>query len=324
MIVLEGEGVGNAAPALGRAAQIEWQQGRPVLDVATLAFLAERERREEGTLQLVLVVSDAAAALWMPLPFGAVLAGIVAEAPLSCVLPDAIPVPVVAAIPEARSQIQDGLLVLVDPYRNCVCVEPSAEEILAMDRRRRRRWLIGAAHAPATTRSGLSIPVIGIATDAESVRTAVREGADGILFREPVSRDLMQEAARGIGGGVLVFPGPPEEAFSIAQQAEVFHLVCEGSDDSRSWDAALRNSPPGSPVPGRMLVVRGSVPLQTNTDALFVGIDQLPLPILDLPPVWVCVADESEIPDAVSGGGSVVCLPAARVGSAKDAVRNCD
>jgi len=325
MIVLHGTGVGRAPAALGRAASVNWQNGRPTLDDATLAWLADRSRREEGIIQLVLVVSEASLALWMPMPFDAVLGAVVSEGPLSSGLPDAFPIPVVCDVPEARSLISDGMLVLVDSHRNRVCVEPSAEELLAVQSPSKRRWLVGSAHAPAVTRSGLEVPVIGLVDGLDAVREAVRLGADGVLFRECASRDVLREAARATGGGRIVFPGTVDDAFQLATEARVFHLSVGDVWDPIAWESALENSVPGSPVPGRVALPgdRLSGPWD-GVDAVLVDAGRLPLPILELPPLWVWVDRLGDIGNIVAAGASAVCVPADDVAVAKDAVRECD
>lgn len=325
MIVLHGNGVGRAPAALGRAASVHWQNGRPTLDEATLAWLADRSRREEGVIQLVLVVSEASLALWMPMPFEAVLGAVVSEGPVAGGLPDAFPIPVVCDVPEARSLIADGMLVLVDSHRNRVCVEPSAEEILAVQGPSKRRWLVGSAHAPAVTRSGLEVPVIGLVDGMDAVREAVRLGADGVLFRDPVRVDVLRDAARACGGGRMVFPGLVGDAFRLSSEARVFHLSVEGNWDPAAWQSALESSVPGSPVPGRIVVLGEVVsgPIE-GVDAVVVDANRLPLPILELPPLWVCVDRVQEIGDVIAAGASAVCVPAGDVAAAKDAVRECD
>ena len=325
MIVLSGTGVGRAPAALGRASTVVWQNGRPTLDPGTLGWLADRARREEGPIQLVLVVGEASLALWMPMPLDAILGAVVAEEPLTAAFPDAFPVPVVCGVPEARSLISEGMLVLVDSHRGRVCVEPSADEILAVSGSGKRRWLVGAAHAPAVTRSGLDVPVVAVVEDLDAVREAVRQGADGALFRVAAPVAILREAAKAIGGGTLVFPGSLEDAFALAGEARVFHLQEGGSVAESQWREALETSVPGSGVPGRIGIPVGSGPWAiADVDALLVDGSQLPLPVFDLPPVWVVVDDVNDIPEAISGGASVLCVPSGDVASAKDVVRGCD
>jgi hypothetical protein len=59
-------------------------------------------------------------------------------------------------------------------------------------------------------------------------------------------------------------------------------------------------------------------------EAVLVDAGRLPLPILELPPLWVCVDDMREIADAIAGGASALCVPASDVAVAKDTVRDCD
>ncbi|MFM7320968.1 MAG: hypothetical protein ACKO5K_05520 [Armatimonadota bacterium] len=326
MILLPGIGAVVRPAALGVAARVAWQHGRPTLTEETLGWLEERVRREEGPIQLILVVDSVEPALWMPLPFDAVLAGIVAERSFAAPPGDVVPVPVVCAVEEARASIGEGTLLLVDPHRACVCVEPSAEEVLAVERRRRRRVLLGPAHTPATTRTGVTIPVWGSVSTAAERDEAVRGGADGLFITGFQEIGMVENCARAMGGGPVAAPLSPAQAFALSRDADVVQWTPTPEDATR-WNAALAESIPGTPAPKRVGLLRpeddpGTI--DPTLDGLLADAELLPLPVLDLPPLWVRVDDPADVPAAIAGGAHLLVVPASMVAATKDAVRSTD
>jgi len=324
MILLPGTAAVLRPAALGVAARIAWQHGRPTLSEETLGWLEERVRREEGQIQLILVVDTAEPALWMPLPFDAVLAGIVAEQPLAAPPADVVPVPIVSGVDEARACIGEGTLLLVDPHRWCVCVEPSAEEVLAVERRKRRRVLLGPAHTPATTRTGVTMPVWAAISEGDAIADAVRNGADGLFFIGFHDIGIIAEGARAMGGGPVAAAVSADKGFQLARDADVFLW---GTIEPSAWTAALESSPPGTEPPRRLVTLSPDTPpgdVDSSVDGVVVFAEQLPLPVVDLPPLWTRVADPEQVAGAIAGGAAVLLSPPDRIEAVKDAVRTSD
>jgi len=327
MILLPGIGAVRRPAALGVAARIAWQHGRPTLSEETLGWLAERVRREEGQIQLILLVDEAAPALWMPLPYDAVLAGVVAEKPFTAGTADVVPIPVVAEVAEARASIGEGTLLLIDPHRNVVCVEPSADEVLAVERRRRRRVLLGPEHTPATTRTGVTVPVWGRVRNLGDARTAVDGGADGLFVTFFQDFGEIAEAARFLGGGPVAAAIPAPDAFTLARDIDIVRRIEEVRDDASAWEVALAQSAPGTEPPRRIGTFGPDLDpseVDPGLDGLVANVDQLPLPVLDLPPLWVLVDDVEDVGGAVTAGAAVLIAPPDRIQAVKDAVRSTD
>lgn len=328
MIVLDGVGAPGAAPALGRACRVVFDAGRPTLDADTLAWLAERIRQEEGEIQLVLVVEEASVALWMPLPYDALLAGVVAERPLTRPLPSEPPIPVVSGVAEARHTIEEGHLLLVDPPRNRVLVEPSAEEVLRVERARKPRFLVGAPHAPAQTRGGVAIPVWGLVRTSDDVRAAIAAGADGLLFPEPADPDVLDAAAAAVGGGDLAVCGAPADALRLAGRARVRFLTdpIPAPPLRDVWRTLADPDAPAGPDP--LLLARLAPDTDPERaagyDEALAPVDVLPLPLLDLPPLRVLIADPDDARRAVTAGAVGVVCPPDRIPDVKDAIRETD
>lgn len=183
------EGIGNDAPPVyARAALVEQVNGRPALSPTLLAMAAAHLRRGDEPLDVALVVEDAPQALWMPLPSGLNLAGVIAEREMQRgwhgLSPDASPVALITGVAGARVAVQEGNLVILDPERGRVLVEPAAEEFARLQeaRTRQRRLWLGDAHTPARTQSGRDVAVWASVRDFADVEVAMASGADGILL----------------------------------------------------------------------------------------------------------------------------------------------
>lgn len=326
MTILTGQGHGEQA-VLGIAAHLRIERGRPTLSEEFLALLLERQRLEEGDLDTLLVADDATMALWMSLPTGANLAGVVGIRPRDASLTLPAFLAAVTGVEEARQAIPEGAVVLLDPLRGQVLVEPSAEEILRLQRARRPRFLVGAAHVPALTQGGLEIAVWGIAAEEEAIHAAVEAGADGLYLPGEPAIETLQRAAVAIGGGPVAFAAPLETAFALAAQAQVhWCLPAEAETAGLREELADRARRLAAGTGEQRALPRLAALLDGTARAA--GFDEgllldgaLPSDILSLPPLRVRVEDEDEAQRAVTGGAiGLLCRPG-RIGAVKDAIR---
>jgi phosphoenolpyruvate-protein phosphotransferase len=107
----------------------------------------------------------------------------------AALLAEALGIPTVAQIPNAREIIADDDVLIVDGFRGEIVVNPDAvtlaryvEEIEGA--RARSAELTQLAHQPACTRDGMKIAVLANVGCREDVCTAVEHGADGVgLYR---------------------------------------------------------------------------------------------------------------------------------------------
>lgn len=212
---------------MGRAARLSLENGRATLDEALLVQLDRWRKREDVPLGLVLVAEDPATALLLPLPEGAALNGVVAER-LPTRPPQLPPgVVLVAGVDEALLAIGEGELLLLEPERGRVSVEPSAFEVARLQARHRPRILLDEQNFPAFTTEGVAVRVWGMATNPTEAQQSVEAGADALLL---VGADWTPEALwaaqEQIGGGELALALPfdaldPEELVRLAAQARL-------------------------------------------------------------------------------------------------------
>ncbi len=221
MNLLHGAGHGDNV-AVARAVPVQEDQGRPTLPPDILTEAARRARyKGDGPLDVILVVGDAAQALFIRLP-GLAVVGVVAEEEVaqSSFPPD---MAVITGVAGAREAIPEGEWVILDPARGRVVVEPDAAAIArAQAAPERPRVLIGAAHFPARTLGGVEIAVWAVVRSQTDVEQALADGADGLVVTAP--SDLLPmlmespeaQTARllplieAVGGGALAFDASPD------------------------------------------------------------------------------------------------------------------
>ena len=224
MKTLTGQGFGKGH-AMGRAAKLTLESGRATLDESLLVQLDKWRRREDVPMGLVLVAEDPAMALLLPLPEGAALNGVVSERLTSRTpqLPEGVVL--VSGVEEALLAIGEGELLLLEPERGRVIVEPSAFEVARLQTRHQARVLLDEPNFPAFTTEGLKITVWGEVTTLPEAEAAMSAGADGLVL---IAGDWDEEslwAAQGlVGGGELALALPfdaldPEWVVRLAARA---------------------------------------------------------------------------------------------------------
>ncbi len=218
-MLLEGNGQGSFAPVYARAARLEIQRGRPTLASDLLVEVMHRMRRGEEALDIALVTDDPAIALNLPLPRGLNPVAIIAERSTDTADPF---LPIVGGIVDATSRIANDDLVIVDSERGRVWVNPTAEQIAALQAETfRPRILVDQASTPAETRSGRIIKVWAEVSSSWEAEAAVQEGADGLLLTGdgPLGTELMLSddfvatlapLTESIGGGDIALHLPPD------------------------------------------------------------------------------------------------------------------
>ena len=236
-------GVGHgAAVAVARAVLVQEDQGRPTLPPDILAEAARRARyRGDGPLDLVLVVGDAAQALFVRLP-GLAVVGVVAEETAdTTAFPEEMAV--ITGVTGARDAIPEGEWVIVDPVRGRVVVEPDAAAIARVQAAPERpRVLLGAAHFPARTLGGTEVAVWAVVRSEADLEKALADGADGLVVTAP--SDLLPgntdspeaQTARllprveAVGGGALALDASldlrdPAAVVAVAARCEARWLL---------------------------------------------------------------------------------------------------
>lgn len=359
MMTLHGQG-NDAPPVYGRAAQVGEENGRPTLAPELLVIAANHLRRDEEPLDVVLVVEDAAMALWMPLPKGLTLAGVVAE---SAVPPTGKRdnLPIVSGISEARALIQEGNLLIVDPERGRVLIEPEAEEFARLQdaRLQKRRVMLGSGHTPARTHYGRIIEIWASVRDFADVEAAIAAGADGIfvdgsgdILPDPGETDEDPEEVRArlirltdtVGGGDigLFTPFDALDLLDVTEMAACCTLrwAWQASDLPMSpaeFQAELteivaqnRDTGVSATLPLLCAAVFQLSDFPADATGHFAEVllaqaspdDLTPGAAFALPPLRVLLGESLDcLPDAVAAGAVGVIVSPPLVGVAKDMVR---
>ncbi len=210
MKTLTGQGFGKGH-AMGRAARLTLESGRATLEESLLVQLDKWRRREDVPMGLVLVAEDPATALLLPLPEGAALNGVVSER-----LPAHPPqlsggVVLLAGVEDALLAIGEGELLLLEPERGRVIVEPSAFEVARLQAKHQPRILLDEVNFPAFTTEGTQIAVWGIVSSLEEAEAAMTAGADGLVLTEGFwDEESLWAAQTYVGGGALALALPFE------------------------------------------------------------------------------------------------------------------
>lgn len=351
MTTLRGTGQGNTA-IYGRAAIVSDETGRPTLDADLLVAAARIARREDDTLSVILVAPDPVQALLMPLPAGLTISGIVAESSPARPLPADAP-PIVYGVEGARASVAEGLLLLVDPMRGRVLVEPDASEVARLQTGAfRSRVLVGAAHTPAVTMSGREVTVRAAVRYFSEAEDAVAEGAEG-LYIEPfgdilddmegdtaLSRLRRLSEIMGAGpvlltGGVTAYdPAALVRAAALCRLAVVTFpedLPLPLAEVRAEFDRIVQEERDSAQEAARpSFVASVTEPNDASDAAAFDGLivdstvltGLTPEAVFGLPPVYLLATDAIEtLPYAVARGIAGIIVAPEAVAEAKDLIR---
>ncbi|MDX1935209.1 MAG: hypothetical protein SFU56_21640 [Capsulimonadales bacterium] len=156
-------------------------EGRLTLDPDLLADAARAARfSDDSWREVILVARSGPAALLLPMPDGVRLVGVVSEQEIPPGL--TTPVPVVSGVTGARERITEGCLVLLDPARGRVLVEPEAREVAALQRQTHRaRFRLGVESVIAITQGGRAVQVQALIRDNADIDAALLAGADALF-----------------------------------------------------------------------------------------------------------------------------------------------
>lgn len=356
MITLEGLGFGTDV-VYARATLLGDDDGRPTLDPDLLTYAARIVRYGEETQEIIVVAPDAATALVMPMPEGLTLGGVIAEEPVTA----RARIPVVTGVVDARKQIGEGSLIVLDSRRGRVLVDPTAEEIARLQNERQRaRFRLGGENVPAQTQSGRTIAVWAMVSTQGDVTEALHVGADGILIT--AGGDLLPESSSD-EGDILAGLLKAAEAFGngdIALDAggEGFGaldpvLVCRLAPHCRlRWLL----HPDSLPLPVRdlrqelqtiinaerrddriadipllmaahpILSGESATPDRSDYSEILIAPDALSgldfLEMVELPPLYTLLPfDLEDLPAAIQNGITGAIVPLALVAEAKDLIR---
>jgi hypothetical protein len=347
MMTLEGRGYGSA-PVYAPAAVLGDSDGRPTLPTDLLTLALRNIRLGNEPQDVVLVAENAAIALLTPLPPGLTLAGVVAEQDMPP--PANTRLSVVTGVSGAREALESAALVVLDPARGRVLVDPEASEIVRLqEETHRARYLLGAAHTPAATQSGREITVWATLLYRGEIPGALEEGADGIVVQpfgdllvggEEMVREL-QSAAEIIGGGdVTLIAGPdlltPAMAVALASRCRLrwalsrHDLSVRVADLRKELDTLVAEERTAGRIVARPLLVGYAAdltdPETTHFDELLMEAEEIASlsaeQALSLPPFRAVLGEALEyLPAAVNAGAAGVIVLPDRVAEAKEIIR---
>jgi len=186
------ESASATRPALARAALLSDENGPATLAPELLVQAARHARyTADGPLEVILVarrLADARAAARLP---GLLVVGIVAEEEEESAGDDKVPL--LVGVIGARDTIAEGDLLIVDPARGRVVVQPDAVAIARVQAEPERpRVLLGSAYTPARTLNGRIIPVWATLSTPDDLQTALEAGADGLLLPQTALSELLR------------------------------------------------------------------------------------------------------------------------------------
>ena len=234
VVTLRGRGHGERS-VVAMAALLGESDGRLTLSADLIALAARTARYSSDPQEIILVAQSGPAALFLPLPPGLRLAGLISEQEMPEGL--TLATPTVSGVAEARERIAEGVLLLLDAQRGRVLVEPDAEAVAAAQAGvHRARFRVGAAHVPARTQGGRQVAVWAIAKERADIDTALFDGADGLFI--PAGSDLslplasddplpaLLELAEAFGGGDIALALSGEALAPVAlTRAAAFSLL---------------------------------------------------------------------------------------------------
>lgn len=325
MMTLVGNGTGQR-PVLGWAVNVTYLDRRPTIDTATIARLRKSIEVDETALDIVLVVDRIDVGLWMPLPLGSTLVGIVTQQPFPVDIQNPLDIPCVHVSELPDEAIADGMLVLVDPLRQLVLVEPTADELVRIQITRKTRYAIGDGHIPVHTRGGVNIPIYAeIATESD-IAVSLSQGADGLVILADTALTSW-DACLATGSQVWV---AAELNTALDRTGTTGWVTSPNSvaGGRLAFQAAVSDviRAKGIVVPPlRIVDVRCDAHFVLPEDAadnLLCDLDTLPIDILSTPPCWVVLTTSLDAPAAVIGGAAGLVVPAAAIAETKDILRH--
>jgi hypothetical protein len=338
-IELTGIGHGERS-VIGTAVHLTVTQGRATFSEEVLTLLARRRKREDTALETILITEEVADALFLRLPEGMQLVGIVAQKHW---VGDSggLDFPVISDVAEAISRIPENYLILLHPKRNQVLVEPSAEEMAAFQKEYQKpRVLLGSLHTPAMTQSGQIVDVWAQVRTLEEADIALENGADGIYIEDfseiaPFESNPLEPLltlAALVGGGDLAVGGPleVEEALTLAVHCRLTWVLPEGAPVAEAIaylnesivEREAENEPITMPRLALWLVESGH---EDAGDETFLH-GETPLPSSwGLPPLRVFITSDEfrqeRLADAVAIGAVGVIVAPSEILAVKDAIR---
>ena len=325
MMTLVGNGSGQR-PVLGWAVNVTYLDRRPTIDTATIARLRKSIEVDETALDIVLVVDRIDVGLWMPLPVGSTLVGIVSQQPFPSDIQNPLDIPCVHVSELPDEAIADGMLVLVDPLRQLVLVEPTADELVRIQITRKTRYAIGDGHIPVHTRGGVNIPIYAeIATESD-IAVSLSQGADGLVILME-SALTSWDACLATGSQVWV---SAELSIALERTGTTGWVTSPSSVEGGrpAFQAAVSDviRAKGIVVPPlRIVDVRfdaSAVLPEDAADHLLCDLETLPIDILSTPPCWVVLTTAQDATAAVIGGAAGLVVPAAAIAETKDILRH--
>lgn len=332
MTVLSGEGRGERAVS-GLTSHFRTEGARPTLDSETLLAILQTRRTGGPERDIVLIAEDPAMALLAPLPLGARLVGVVARNPL---LARASVVAGIAVLSETTDDLEalpEGAYAIVDPIRGRALIDPGPKEIALYQSHLTPRTLLGSAHDPARTLSGVTVPVWAIVSTPGEMEDALTGGADGLLWDGFCDADWLRSVARELGGGDLAIRASFDALAPAAWLALAHHCrlwLCLAPEETRIEqtlaeleDAEVFLEAEGKPSGTIRLcaIVESQPPVYLNLwDGALSLSGWTPDDLLSTPPVLLR-ATLDELPDAVASGPLAVLVNPDDVRVAKDAIR---
>ena len=325
MMTLVGNGSGQR-PVLGWAVNVTYLDRRPTIDTATIARLRKSVEVDETALDIVLVVDRIDIGLWMPLPLGSTLVGIVTQQPFPVDIQNPLDIPCVHVSELPDEAIADGMLVLVDPLRNLVLVEPTADELVRIQITRKTRYAIGDGHIPVHTRGGVNIPIYAEIAAESDITVSLSQGADGLVILADTALTSW-DACLATGSQVWV---AAELNTALERTGTTGWVTSPNSVAARrpTFQAAVSDviRAKGIVVPPlRIVDVRCDAHFVLPEDAadhLLCDLDTLPIDILSTPPCWVVLTTAQDATAAVIGGAAGLVVPAAAIAETKDILRH--
>jgi hypothetical protein len=333
-IELAGHGVGERS-MIGVAIHLTVIQGRATFSDDVLADIAKRRKREEAALEAVIVTEEVADVLFLRLPEGLTLVGIVAQKRWEGEAGE-VDFPVISDVAEAISRIPENYLLLLHPKRHQVLVEPSAEEMAAFQKELQKpRVLLGSLHTPAMTQSGQMVAVWAQIQTLEEAAMALDNGADGIFIVDfsdiaPFDSDVLEPLitlALLVGGGDLAVAGPIEacEALTLATHCRLTWILPDSDTDMIEVTTYLTEEITVREAENEPAAMPRLALWEAETgDETFWALDRTSLPTAwGLPPLRVVIldADPAQLADAVALGAVGIIVNPSAVAEGKDTIR---
>lgn len=325
MITLVGSGSGQR-PILGWAVNVTYIDRRPTIDTATIARLRKSVEVDETALDIVVVVDRVDVGLWMPLPLGSTLVGIVTQQPFPTDIQNPLDIPCVHISELPDEAIADGMLVLVDPLRQLVLIEPTADELVRIQSKRRHRYAIGDGHIPVQTRGGVTIPIYAEITSDADIQDAIAQGADGLVILNETAH-CAWDACIAAGSQVWV----ASDVTTALQRTGTTGWITPptGVVGGRpAFQSAVADviRQQGIVIPPLRVVDARTAYSDTlpddAADIILCDADSVPLDILSSPPFWMVLNASLDAPAAVIAGAAGLIVPAGAVAETKDILRD--